>query len=301
MYELINTEDVKIEDMIYEVRGKQVMLDSDLAKLYNCQNGAKTINQAVKRHINRFPERYMFHLTEDEYNSSRSQIGTLNESGNKRGTNVKYLPYAFTEQGVAMLATILRTPIAEQVSIAIIDAFVVMRKYISNNDYSIRISNIETKLIDYDIKFDKIFDQLDRRANNHIFFEGQIYDAYSLLVDLLKEAKDKIIIIDNYIDKTILDMISFLELKVTIVTSDYNKLDVCKYKEQYENVEIVHNRQFHDRFIILDDKIMYHCGASFKDLGKKCFAITKIEDEDVLISLLRKIKVILSEEIVCMN
>ncbi len=284
MHELMDIENANIADMIYEIRGKQVMLDSDLAKLYGCKNGAKVINQAVKRHINRFPERYMFQLTEDEFSQLRSQIVTANMN--------RTLPYVFTEQGVAMLATILRTPIAEQVSIAIMDAFVMMRKYISSNAYSVRLSNIETKLIDYDIKFDKIFDQLDRRINHHIFFEGQIYDAYSLLVDLLKEAKDKIIIIDNYINKTILDMISFLELKVTIVTSDYNKLDMSKYKEQYENVEIVHSGQFHDRFIILDDKILYHCGASFKDLGKRCFAITRIENENILLNLLDEVSLI---------
>ena len=242
--ELIDIENKRIEDMIYEIRGKQVMLDHDLAKLYGCVNGAKSINLAVKRHINRFPERYMFQLSEEE--ASRFQSETLNKSGNQRGTNVKYLPYVFTEQGVAMLATILRTPIAEQVSIAIMDAVVMMRKYISNNDYSVRLSNIETKLIEHDNKFEQVFDKLDKEVNHHIFFEGQIYDAYSLLVDILKEANDKIIIIDNYVDKTILDIISFLEVKVTIITSDYNKLDVSKYKEQYENVKIIHSERFHD-------------------------------------------------------
>ncbi len=285
---MLETMDAKIEDMIYEIRGKQVMLDSDLAKLYGCANGTKTINLAVKRHINRFPERFMFQLNKEEYYSIlRFQIETLKL---EQGKYSKYMPYAFTEQGVAMLATILRTPIAEQVSIAIMDAFVMMRKYISQNDYSTRISNIETKLIDYDNKFNQIFDKLDVKINHHIFFEGQIYDAYSLLVDILKEAKNKIIIIDNYLDKTILDIISFLELKVSIITSDYNRLDMNKYKEQYSNIEIFHSKKFHDRFIILDDKILYHSGASFKDLGKKCFAITKIENQNILYQLLDEIK-----------
>lgn len=279
---------IDIENMIYKIRGKQVMLDSDLARLYGCKNGTKSINLAVKRHINRFPGRYMFQLTKQEYENLKFQFET-SSSSNYGG--VRKLPYSFTEEGVAMLATILKTPIAEQVSIAIMDAFVMMRRYISNNDYSTRISNIETKLIDHDNKFDQIFDKLDVKINHHIFFEGQIYDAYSLLVDILKEARDKITIIDNYVDKTILDIISFLEIPVTIITSDYNKLDINKYKEQYDNVEILHSSSFHDRFIILDDEILYHCGASFKDLGKKCFAITRIQDKNILFHLLDEIKI----------
>lgn len=270
MQELVCMENLKIEDMIYEIRGKQVMLDSDLARLYGCKNGSKVINQAVKRHRNRFPEKYMFQLTEEEFCKLRSQTVTANMN--------RVLPYIFTEQGLAMFATILRTPVAEQVSIAIMDAFVMMRKYIASNDYSIRISNIETKLIDYDNKFKQIFDKLDKKINHHIFFEGQIYDAYSLLVDILKKAKESIILIDNYIDKTILDMTSLLNLSVLIITKDYNSYDVMKYQEQYHNIRIVHSKKFHDRFIILDDKVLYHCGVSFKDLGKKCFAMNHIED-----------------------
>lgn len=286
-FEMLEIVDTKIEDMIYEIRGEQVMLDSDLAKLYGCANGTKSINLAVKRHMNRFPERYMFQLTKQEYENLQFQFETA--SWNNYG-GIRTLPFVFTEQGVAMLATILRTPIAEQVSIAIMDAFVMMRKYIANSNYSMRISNIETKLIDHDNKFNQIFDKLDVKVNNHIFFEGQIYDAYSLLVDILKEAKNKIIIIDNYLDRTILDIISFLELKVSIITSDYNRLDMNKYKEQYSNIEIFHSKKFHDRFIILDDEILYHSGASFKDLGKKCFAITKIENQNILYQLLDEIK-----------
>ncbi len=284
MLEIVDT---KIEDMIYEIRGKQVMLDSDLAKLYGYANGTKSINLAVKRHMNRFPERYMFQLTKQRYENLQFQFETA--SWNNYG-GIRTLPFVFTEQGVAMLATILRTPIAEQVSIAIMDAFVMMRKYIASNDYSMRISNIETKLIDHDNKFNQIFDKLDIKVNHHIFFEGQICDAYSLLVDILKEDKNKIIIIDNYLDRTILDIISFLELKVSIITSDYNRLDMNKYKEQYSNIEIFHSKRFHNRFIILDDEILYHSGASFKDLGKKCFAIIKIENQNILYQLLDEIK-----------
>ena len=285
--DLIEKEDIKIENMIYEIRGKQVMLDSDLAKLYKCKNGTKTINLAVKRHINRFPERFMFRLTEEEARMfSRSQLGTLKG----RGHNVKYLPYAFTKQGVAMLATILRTPVAEEVSIRIMDAFVAMRKYISTN-------LIDQKYInDLVLKDSKRIDLLEnafsgfKDKNNHIFFEGQIYDAYSLMLKIFDKALGSIIIIDNYIDKNILDILSKTNRKVTLITNKYNNIDYEKYKEQYNNVTLVVNNSFHDRFIILDKKILFHSGASFKDLGKRCFAITKIESKEILENLLDKLE-----------
>ena len=223
---------------------------------------------------------------EEYYNILRFQSETLEL---EQGQYSKYLPYVFTEQGVAMLATILRTSVAESVSIQIMDAFVYMRKFIGTNNYNQRISNIETKLIDYDNKFDLIFDKLENTVNNHVFFEGQIYDAYSLLVDILNQATDKIIIIDNYIDKKLLDICSNVNLKITIITGKINKLDLEKYNKQYSNIEILISNSFHDRFVIIDNKILYHCGASFKDLGKKCFAISKIEDENILNNLLTKI------------
>ena len=283
MNEIIEIENKKIEDMIYEIRGKQVMLDSDLAKLYGCKNGTKTINLAVKRHINRFPERFMFRLNDDEFENLRFQSETTSNNLNM----IRSLPYAFTEQGVAMLATILRTPLAEEVSIKIMDAFVKMRKYISTSD--LRISNIETKVLEHDIKINELFNKFDKQINNHIFFEGQIYDAYSLLVDILKQSDESIILIDNYIDKSILDIVSLLEVKVLIITSNYNKNDISKYKEQYDNIEIIHSGRFHDRFIILDYKVLYHCGASFKDLGKRCFAINRINDEKMISDLIEEI------------
>ena len=265
-----------IENLIYEIRGRQVMLDSDLAKLYNCKNGTKTINLAVKRHINRFPERFCFRLNNDELMNLRFQNETTKFNNMRRS-----LPYAFTEEGVAMLSSVLRTPIAEEISIRIMDAFVNLRKYVNN--YENRISNLETKYIEHDNKIDKLFQALDKKEKiNNIFFEGQIYDAYSLLIDILKEAEEEIIIIDNYIDKQILDITSLLDKKVIIVTNKYNKLDIEKYKEQYNNLKIKINNKFHDRFIILDRKILYHSGASFKDLGKKCFSINKEEDKEYL-------------------
>ena len=274
--------------MIYEVRGKQVMLDSDLAKLYECANGTKTINLAVKRHINRFPERYMFQLTKDEYYEIlRFQFETLEL---EQGKYSKYLPYVFTEQGVAMPATVLRTPVAEEVSIRIMDAFVAMRQYISTN-------LIEQKYInDLVLKDSKRIDLLEnafssfKEKNNHIFFEGQIYDAYSLMLKIFDKALSSIIIIDNYIDKNILDILSKTNKKVTLVTNKYKIQDYEKYKEQYNNVTLVVNNSFHDRFIILDKKDLYHSGASFKDLGKKCFAITKIKSKEILDSLLDKLQ-----------
>ena len=217
MEELVIKDDIKIEDMIYEIRGKQVMLDSDLGKIYECKNGTKTINQAVNRHIDRFPSDFYFQITEDEYNSLRSQLGALK---NGRDEHKKYLPYAFTEQGVAMLATVLRTKVASQMSINIIRAFVKMYRYISTNlleqkyinnmvlDNNERITQntIDIKLLQ------ESFDKLEKdREVNEIYFNGKIYDAYSKVLDIFSDAKEELIIVDRYTDKTILDMIKNLD------------------------------------------------------------------------------------------
>ncbi len=284
MNELIIKENIKIEDMIYEIRGKQVMMDSDLAMLYECANGTKSINLAVKRNINRFPDRFAFQLTNEEYYKIlRFHFETLEL---KQGQYSKYLPYVFTEEGVAMLATILKTKVAEEISIKIMDAFVMMKKYISLNDHNKRINNIETKLIDYDNKFDEVFSKLDKSVNNHIFFEGQIYDAYSLMMDILIKAKEEIIIIDNYAGKKLFDLIKDIKVNIKIYSKEIDKKAVNKYNKQYSNIELIKNDSFHDRFIILDRKILYHSGSSFKDLGKRCFAISLIEDRDILKNLL---------------
>jgi len=277
--------EVAIENMIYEIRGKQVMLDSDLAKLYQCSNGTKTINQAVKRHINRFPERFMFQLSEDEFYKLWSQLGTANHK------MTRVLPFAFTEQGVAMLATVLRTSVAEEVSIAIMDAFVEMKKYISNNLIEQRYINNQVLKNTENIRLlQESFNKFEeKRKVNEIYFEGQIYDAYSLLIDIFKTSKESIIIIDNYIDKNILDILSKTNKKILIITNKYNNDDYLKYKEQYNNVEMKINNKIHDRFIIIDNKELYHCGASFKDLGKKCFAINKIESKEWLENLINYI------------
>ena len=272
----------KIENMIYEIRGKQVMLDSDLAKLYQCSNGTKTINQAVKRHINRFPERFMFQLKIDEVQNLWSQIGTANKKS-------RTLPYAFTEQGVAMLSAILRTNVAEEISIAIMDAFVLMRKYISSNLLEQKYINNQVIKNTEDIKLlQESFKAFDKKKElNDMFFEGQFYDAYSLLLDIFNMATKNIIIIDNYIDKKFLDLCSKIKVNIIIYTKEIDKETFEKYNKQYDNLKVKFSNKYHDRFIIIDNKILYHCGASFKDLGKKCFCISKIDNGTILGSLLK--------------
>ena len=291
MNEIINKDDIKIENLIYEIRGKQVMFDSDLARLYECVNGTKTINLAVKRHINRFPERFMFRLTEEEVkNCSRFQFETLKE----RGHNIKYLPYVFTEQGVAMLATVLRTKVAEDVSIKIMDAFVAMRKYISSNFLEQKYIN-NMVLEDHDkIKvLEQSFNKLEEKKKvNEIYFDGQIYDAYFKIQDIFKEAKEELIIIDGYADNTILDIVKRLKVDVKIITKPNNLLtrqDILKYNKQYKNLKVKFDNSFHDRYFILDRKTVYHCGTSINRIGYKTFSITLIGDEEVCNLLLDKV------------
>ena len=283
MYKL--KEDLSIEDMIYEIRGKQVMLDCDLAKLYNVET--KRINEAVKNNPDKFPERFYFRINENEFFSLKSKIST-SKGGSRKGHNV------VTEQGIAMLSTILKSKVAVETSIRIMDAFVKMRKYISAN--LIEQDNMKNMLIKHDNEIKLLqesFSKLEEKEKiNHIFYEGQIYDAYSLLIDIFKEAKKEIIIIDNYADKSILDMITNLNVEVTIVTRKFNLLkdiDIKKYNNQYHNLKVTYSDKFHDRFIILAKKVLYHSGASYKDLGNKCFAITKMEDKEYLEIIIKNI------------
>ena len=287
-------EEIKIENLIYEIRGKQVMLDSDLAKLYGCTNGTKDINKAVKRNIERFPEDFYFQLNSDEYKNLKFHFGT--SSSNNYG-GVRKIPHVFTEQGVAMLATVLKTENAAKVSIKIMRTFVAMRHFINENkDIFKRLTTVEYEMIECKDKIDELFDKLEpkKMENQRIFFSGEIYDAYSLIIDLIKEAKIRIIIIDNYIDKSILDMLVYKKenVNVEIITSTHyiTKLDINKFNSQYPNLKIKYSNIFHDRFIIIDD-ILYHLGASLKDLGKKCFAINKIED----INSLNKVMEVIDE------
>lgn len=210
-------------------------------------------------------------------------------------SKIRSFPYAFTEQGVAMLATIIRTDIAVSVSIKIMDAFVEMRNFISlHSQIFERLSNVEYKILEHDNKFNQLFNELqnnkEKEFKQKIFFKGQIYDAYELIIDIIKVAKNKIIIIDNYIDDTILKMLQKKNknVEVSIFTSqncNLTKLDIKKFNEQYPTLKIIRTNKFHDRFIIVDDKELYHCGASLKDLGKKCFGINKIDGKDFIESI----------------
>ncbi len=286
----LSNEDIK--NLIYTIRGKQVMLDSDVAMLYHYET--KKINQAVKRNIDRFPERFCFKLTEEELETMWSQIVTTSKLEDNKYRSKKYLPYVFTEQGIAMLSGLLKNEIAVQVSIKIMDAFVEMRKYINLNKHLFeKVVTIESKMdkkfIEYDRKFDAVFNQLQQEENikQRIFFDGQIYDAYSLIIDIIKKANKKILIIDNYIDDSVLKMLTKKNknVEVVILTSDKSniqKLDIQKFNKEYPILKVAKTNKFHDRFIVIDNKEMYHLGASIKDLGKKCFGINKIEDIEII-------------------
>ena len=206
------------QNMIYEIRGQLVMLDSDLARIYECTHGTKTINLAVKRHANKFPERFMFQLTESEILSvSRFQFETLNKNNQKQGLNIKYLPYVFTEQGVAMLASVLRTKVADEISVKIMDAFVKMRHYLIKDN--LRLNYIENKVLEHEDKLTLLFNQF-KTKNNHLFFEGQIYDAYSLLIEILSVAKEEIIIIDNYAGRELFDILRDVKCNIKVITKN---------------------------------------------------------------------------------
>lgn len=280
----------KIENMIYEVRGKQVMLDSDLAILYECKNGTKTINQAVKRHINKFPERYMFQLNKDEYLSLRSQFGT--SSPNNYG-GVRKLPYVFTEQGVAMLATIIRTEVADIISMQIIDAFVYMRRYLSNDNKNNMLINHENRIL----KLEESLDKLSSKQAS-IIYDGKIYDAYSILVDILNKAREEIIIIDNYANKELLDILRNINKNIIILSKNLDSILIKKYNNQYDNISFISNNPFHDRYIILDKKDVYVSGMSLKDIGKKYSYIYKITEELFINELLKRIDGILKVRII---
>ena len=286
MYEL--KEELNMENMIYEIRGKQVMFNSDVARLYNVET--KRINEIIKRNINRFPEEFCFQITIEELEklSSRSQFATLNKSNNYRGYNIKYLPYVLTEQGIMMLSGLLKSDIAVKVNVQIIDAFVKMRKYISNNLYQNEkiLINHENRLLMLEESFDKLN---EKEKINHIFYEGQIYDAYSLLIDILSKSKEEVIIIDNYAGKELLDIIKDIKQNIKIVSSNIDSTLKKKYESQYSNVTFMNNNTFHYRFVIIDRKELYNSGASFKDLGNKCFALNKIEDKKILNNIIRKI------------
>ncbi len=281
-----------IKNLIYCIRGKQVMLDRDVAMLYHYET--KRINETVRRNIRRFPSNFCFQLNKNEYENLKSQIATSNIHGGKQK-----LPYVFTEKGILMLAGLLKNAVAVEISIKIVEAFVEMRKFITLNGRIFnRLLDIEYELdkqgkaiSNHQKNFEKIFKELEKNhkeeVKQSIFFEGQIWDSYILIIDIIKRAKSKIVIIDNYIDDSILSMLAKKNknVEVIIITSErakIDKLDVKKFNEQYPILKITYTNKFHDRFIVIDSKELYHIGASLKDLGKKCFGINKIEDEEYI-------------------
>lgn len=288
-----------IKSMIFVVRNQQVMIDSDLAMLYQVET--KRLNEAVKRNIARFPEEFRFQLTEEETESLRSQFATLNENDG-RGKHRKYLPYVFTEQGIAMLSAVLRSDVAIQVSISIMKSFVEMRRFIANNTLLFeRISTVELRQLEYqkqtDEKLEQIFEYISEHeeSSQKIFFDGQIYDAFSLIVNLIQKADKEITLIDGYVDVGTLNLLSKKksDVEVTIYTKKQTmltKADVKNFNAQYPTLKIKYTEVFHDRFLILDRVTAYHVGASLKDAGKKCFGINLIQDAGIIKDILQRLE-----------
>ena len=279
---IINENNIK--DKIHTIRNQQVMLDRDLAELYGVET--KVFNQAVKRNIKRFPQNYRFQLTENEKNQLVTNCDWLNSLKHSSS-----LPYVFTEQGVSMLSAILKSDKAIDISIKIIDSFVSMRKLISQNIPMFeRFERIEQRLTIHDENFDKLFEALEDKTlkpKQGIFYDGEVFDAYVFINDLIKIAVDEIILIDNYIDETVFTIFSkYPNIKIRIYTQNITKqlqLDFQKYQTQYKNIELFEFKNSHDRFLIIDKKEVYHLGASLKDLGKKWFAFSKFEIDNLKI------------------
>jgi hypothetical protein len=305
----------EIKNKIFTLRGLQVMLDRDLAELYEVET--KVFNQAVKRNENRFPDDFRFQLTEAEYQNLRSQMVTSREVSqnvtpseqnslrsqsvtieSKRGKHTKYLPYAFTEQGVSMLSAVLKSDIAVDISVKIIRSFATMRKFISNNALIFqRLETLEQKQFSNDEKFNKLFEAIEEKSikpTQGIFYDGEVYDAYLFVSDLIKSAKESIVLVDNYLDESVLTMLSKRAPDVTATLYTKNitpqlELDLKKHNAQYPEITLKKFDASHDRFLIIDSKELYHIGASLKDLGKKWFAFSKFEREsfDILSRLER--------------
>ena len=275
----------KIESLIKVIRGQQVMLDRDLATLYGVE--VKRLNEQVKRNIKRFPKDFMFQLTKEE--CLRSQFATLNEG---RGQHLKYMPYVFTENGVAMLSSVLRSDTAIEVNIRIMRAFTSMRHFLQNNaEVFQRLSTLEYHQLEMqqhfqesDKRIEEVFRRLDEgnaKPKQGVFYNGQIYDAYNFVSDLIKSAKKRIILIDNYVDETVLTLLDKREDGVSafIYTQQINRqfqLDIDRHNAQYPPINVETFRLSHDRFLCIDDDV-YHIGASIKDLGKKWFGFSRME------------------------
>lgn len=269
---------MRIESLIRFIREKQVILDTDLAMLYGVET--KRLKEQVKRNIDRFPDDFMFELTREELNGLRSQFATSNGRGGTR-----YLPYAFTEGGIAMLSSVLKSGIAVEVNIRIMRAFVAMRQFLATNAQVFqRLTNIEYHQIETDKRIDEVFKRLDANVQPQqgIFYEGQVFDAYQFVSDLVRKAKNSIVLIDNYVDDTVLTLLDKRadNVTATIYTqhiSQQLQLDINRHNTQYPAINVEHFNKAHDRFLLIDDEV-YHIGASIKDLGKKWFAFTLMQD-----------------------
>ncbi len=283
---------IQIENRIFTIRGQQVMIDFHLAALYDVET--KRVNEQVKRNLNRFPARFMFQLSREEWVNLRSQIATTEMEGDLLPQNAtakrRTLPYVFTEQGVAMLSAVLNSDTAVNASIQIMDAFVKMRHIILENTLiNHRFDKIELKLLESDQKFEQVFKALENKnfiPTQGVFFDGQVFDAYELASRIIRSAKESIVLIDNYIDENSLTHLTKKNqgVKVLLLNKDISKqlnLDIQKVNQQYSGFEVKAFKLSHDRFLIIDGKEVYHLGASLKDLGKKWFAFSKMEAKSV--------------------
>lgn len=297
---LVMTETIDIQNLIYTIRGKQVMLDADLAILYHVET--RVLNQAVKRNIDRFPEQFRFQLTAQEYSDLKSQFVISNSEENNGHGGRRTCPYAFTEQGIAMLSAVLKSDVAVQVSIKIMNAFIEMRHFIAGNALMFeRISAMELRQLEFQKetteKFNQVFEYISdhEESSQKIFFDGQIYDAFSLISSLIQKAKKDIILIDGYVDTATLDLLSKKKNNVAVTIYTGNKgckltsSEINNFKSQYPTLQVKYTSSFHDRFLILDHKTGYHIGASIKDAGKKCFAISLIEDAQSIQNIIARL------------
>ena len=277
----LHLKQINIEDLIYVVRGQKVMIDSDLAMLY--EEETKYLKRSVRNHIKRFPDDFMFELTKEEYASLRCKNSTIKSNG--RGQHSKYPPYAFTKNGIAMLSSVLNSETAIDANIYIMRAFTKSYDFPpSSSDVSQRIANIEHHQIETDKRIDEVFKRLDAHtpATQGIFFEGQIFDAYQFVCGLVRQAKMSIVLIDNYVDETVLTLLDKRESDVTATIytqhlSQQLQLDIARHNAQYPHIEVKPFNRAHDRFLLVDEEV-YHIGASIKDLGKKWFAFTLMRD-----------------------
>jgi len=286
-----------LKSLIYVIRDFQVMIDSDLAALYQVETGA--LNRAVKRNLSRFPDDFCFQLTKEEYENLKCQNGISSLTGGYGGRRT--LPYAFTEQGISMLSSILRSEVAVTTSIGIMRAFVEMRHFLASNAVLFdRISRVEVKQLVFEKttndKLEEILSHLSSpdESTYRIFYDGQIYDAFSLLCSIVKEATQRIILIDNYVDVDTLNILKNKQdgVNAVIFTLSNTKLsqsDINKFNSQYPSLKVEHLDSFHDRFIIIDGTKTYHIGASLKDAGKKCFGISLLDDEDITREIMKRL------------